>query len=121
MKTTTVPSSQIAQYGRWDAAFHLAVADTKEQAQLLRNRYTADALIAKLSTLSTQDLKALAPLLRGQQQVTSKEALFSAIKEYPFIAFALVQADIDARITAAQAEVTEQLARVAQLAGIKEA
>jgi hypothetical protein len=102
-----------------DPEFHIAVESVKHIVADLKLRYSADALVAKMEALPTEDLSALKPLLWGKQSTSRRPALQKAMTEYPFIAFALVQASADALLAAAQADADQALQRVRDLAAIK--
>ena len=119
MPSAIVSSSQIAQFGRMDAAFHLAVTQTKELVQKLEASITAKELVSKLESLTTEDLSALQPLLTGQERIGHRPSLLKAITAYPYIAFALVQQNIDTVLGRALIDVSTALKRVETLESIQ--
>lgn len=102
-----------------DATFHIAVKEVEAAAKVCEAERSAEDILAALSLLSASALKALAPLLRGSQSVDRKEDLLKAVKEYPFIAFVLVQNTLEAAIKKAREHLTEQAALVAHMESLQ--
>lgn len=101
MKTAIISSAQVGKYGRMDAGFHIAVQEVAEQAAKLEQTSNADMLLGRLAALETEDLRPLAPLVRGSQD-HRREALLRAAAEYPYIAYALVARHVDEALARAE-------------------
>lgn len=116
MKYAVVSSSQLTRFNRWDAGFHLlfqeygdraeALSVTMEEAEVLD-------LLADSNSIPKQLLEFLAPLTRGSQIKTpSREQLFGAVKEYPFLSLAIVMDKAPGLLEARKLELAQQIKKL---------
>lgn len=94
MKVGTVKLSQVGQYNRMDAGFHLAINDIAEDlAEFRAKDISPDACKSQLKNLPLYAYEPLKPLLRSQQKL-NRETATKAIEEYPLEAWLLVKKGI---------------------------
>lgn len=115
-----VPMSQLANYGRWDAGFHLAVARTAETVKQLEETYSEEQVVEMLGKLDTQTLVALKPLHRGSSapRVITRDEYLRAAEAYPYIALALVREVADQNMTRIKDAISEKEKALADLRNV---
>jgi hypothetical protein len=108
LKHAVISVSQIARYGRMDAGFHIAVHSVAKEAAALEAAGEASKLIAQLAALQTSDLAlVLGDLVTGSASRPGRAQLDKAIKDYPYVAYALVVKERARLIEAAQERLAE--------------
>lgn len=104
MKTAIISSSQLLEHGRWDAAFHIVVKETKAQVEAMKEG--EDEAYALLSHIDTQTLRSLHPLVRDRR--VDRESLLRAAMEYPKIALCLVRNNLDQDLQRVEADIADR-------------
>ena len=94
MKLATISSKDIVSTKtmRLDAELNIAVNELKNRAMELEKILAKDMVIERLSALKINDLFFLKPLTTGK--ACSNEDLIKAIKEYPYIAYAIIERNL---------------------------
>lgn len=104
MKSGIINSSQLTKYGRWDAGFNLVVKEHEQRINALEKLYKPEEIIARILRLNTEDLKCLQVIATGSKAAT-RETIIRAANEAPYVAMALIEANLEAIEAAAEAKV----------------
>lgn len=96
MKVAILPSSEVFASGRWDANFHVLSNTLRDKVIELRQSIDDDRALEMLAELRTSDLRCLAPLTRTRKM--DRDQLLSAAVEFPHLALAIVQLDLERAI-----------------------
>ncbi len=122
MRHAIIKSSQVAEYSRLDAKFHLAIDDLKKDREHLEgtinslgdvitnleSQYSVDEMREMISEIRDEDKKSAAIIL-GRGHNDPKKAKYSGIcDEYPYIAFALISRDIESAIVRVKAAIKNE-------------
>lgn len=107
MQVAIVKQSTLAKFGRWDAQFHIAYDGVKDRVAELEQTLDRDTVIARLNKLTLEFKAPLIPLMRGRRDLNTESATL-AIKEYPFIALALIEPTLDEAVKAIRKRAREQ-------------
>ena len=112
MKCGIVRLSELGD--RWDAEFHLASLEHRAQAERLKTVMSVadvEQLLLGGTAFSTADLAALKPLSRRSNYFTS-EAVAKVVREYPYLAMAIVMATAGPRLAEQRAVLVQKLAEI---------
>src|SRR5438045_1844205 len=119
MKHAIINSSQLAQYGRWDAAFHIAVKETADAVEKLADFGITPAIAyERLSALRSGDLQSIRPLCWGRTldtRAATREDLLAAAERYPLIAYVLVLRERDKLVDQAKAALESEQEHVKRI------
>ena len=119
-KIAIVRLSDIAREGRWDAPFHIALATLKTRVETLRTLHTADAAADMVCALDFDSKRALQVLLRSAKRFNAQSA-DAATREYPHLALALVEGDLQPSIERITDNIRRDQALLAQLLALSPA
>jgi len=114
-----VRSSDLISHGRWDAGFHIALAELREAIAVLRERYDDEAATEMVDGLPLRDKTGLEVLRTGSHRrgMNAAEAQDIA-RRYPHLSLALVARDAEASVARVRQEIArneDALARLTEL------
>lgn len=92
MKAAIINFSDLGD--RWDAPFHLLNKEYAERAKALQKVMSKEdiyLLLGNEHAISTNVLKLISPLTRGNSESPSRDQLMRAVTEYPFLAMAIIK------------------------------
>lgn len=107
MKPITVAASEVGKYGRMDARFFLALDSVKERMAALEARLTQEQALELLRQTPAQALVAVDALGRGQKKLSTQDRE-KLCEEYPWIALALIEKELEGNSVKLQEKI-EQL------------
>jgi hypothetical protein len=113
MKTAVISSRQLAEHNRWDAGFHIALAEVKARVEQLRASVTAEEAIAKVRLFPLADRTPLLVLCRGKKP-RLRDAGW-AIEEYPHLALALMERDLEPTVRRLGEQIAKDQERLSAL------
>lgn len=96
MRFTVVKSSELGD--RWDAQFHIALAEVRARYDHLRRTMTSEEAITKLNAIPNRDRMPLAVLFRGSRDRFDGAASDRVIREYPHLALAIMERNLEPAI-----------------------
>ncbi len=112
--------------GRWDAAFHVGVAETRRRVEEVSGRaaglrpvVSPEEIARRIERIPLQDLHPLRDLMRGQASALTRAAVDRIVREYPYEALALVErnsAQAADRLRGEMARVQEALDNIVNIA-----
>lgn len=115
MKFTSIPQSQVAAYGRMDAAFHIAVKEVADSGMLekVKSSFSEEEAIEALGLLSSSQLQEVTKdLVTGSY--TNSKSVQMAITKYPHIALSIAMTRFDpiAELMKQKIEVEEKIEKL---------
>ncbi len=105
-----VPSSVLFAEKRWDAPFHVALHHLRGRMAELAKKYSPEEAVALVMRTPVAAQRSLKALLRSGLPVNSERAK-AAAEEYPYLALAIVQRDVDENMNKAIQEAMESVER----------
>lgn len=89
-KLTVTTLSKLGKHSRWDAKFHIALAQIKESLEPLKSKVSRNQATEILSDLPPHELVDVLRLSRATHELTIAETLKVTIAEYPLESLGLV-------------------------------
>lgn len=109
-KFAMVPASALIAEKRWDAPFHIALHHLKDRMNELAKKYSPEEAVTLVLRAPAAAQKPLNILLRSGLPINTERAA-AAAKEYPYLALAIVQRDIDDNMNKAIQEAMDSVAK----------
>lgn len=109
-KFAVVPASSLTAEKRWDAPFHIALHHLKDRMSELAEKYSPEEAVALVLRAPIAAQKPLQALLRSGLPINAQRAA-AAAQEYPYLALAIVQRDVDDNMNKAIQDAMESVSR----------